>query len=530
MLKKIAVAAVVYAMLPLTATLGMAQENSQQKIMDAVMQVYADELRNNPNDYVALYSRANQYYINGDYDSALKDVNAALRVTTRDDMETLVDEYVLRAKIYNATNKPQLALADLREANKLNPSSDTVLTMLAAAYYDTGDYGNARACYLSLYRRNNINYVAILGLARSEVHLNNLGQAEEYANQAVELYPAQADVFIGRADVMQMLGKNRQAANDLIVAMSISNDATGALQALIKLSDCAYDDVVAALSAAIESVPSTGMFYYILASVQVGHSHYADGLLTLEKVMARGLYDYHGIYYDAAQAAYNLCRYDEALDYINKAIGMQGDIVYYYVMKSQILSAMNDVAAAYNAVKTGLSINAGDAGALYQKAILDIDAGEYRTALLSLNEIIMTSPSWSIGRYMRGWVQLNCMNDAEASKSDFNEVLLSGDGSMPIKGFALHQLGRDAEAAEWCKSITAGNMKAGGEAYYTAAVLMSQCGNAEAAIDYLGKALDAGYGSRYDIMVNEAPLKSLQSIRHLESFKALVASKQAVFE
>ena len=73
-------------------------------------------------------------------------------------------------------------------------------------------------------------------------------------------------------------------------------------------------------------------------------------------------------------------------------------------------------------------------------------------------------------------------------------------------------------------------MKAGGEAYYTAAVLMSQCGNAEAAIDYLGKALDAGYGSRYDIMVNEAPLKSLQSIRHLESFKALVASKQAVFE
>ena len=178
------------------ASVAVAQETSQQRIMDAVMQVYADELKKNPNDFAVLYSRANQYFVNGDYKSALDDVNAALRVTTRDDMDVLVDEYVLRSKIYNATGQPALALADLQEANRLNPSSSEVLTMLAEAYYKTEDYSNARNCYLSLYRRNNINYMAILGLARAEVKLNNAGRAEEYANQAVELYPAEKAVYM----------------------------------------------------------------------------------------------------------------------------------------------------------------------------------------------------------------------------------------------------------------------------------------------------------------------------------------------
>ena len=138
--------AVCVAILCVATPGAVAQETSQQRIMDAVMQVYADELKKNPNDFSVLYSRASQYFLNGAYNKALDDVNAALRVTTRDDMDVLVDEYVLRSKIYNATGKQPLALADLQEANKLNPSSSPVLTMLAEAYYANGDYANARNC------------------------------------------------------------------------------------------------------------------------------------------------------------------------------------------------------------------------------------------------------------------------------------------------------------------------------------------------------------------------------------------------
>ena len=37
------------------ASVAVAQETSQQRIMDAVMQVYADELKKNPNDFAVLY-------------------------------------------------------------------------------------------------------------------------------------------------------------------------------------------------------------------------------------------------------------------------------------------------------------------------------------------------------------------------------------------------------------------------------------------------------------------------------------------
>lgn len=507
-----------------------AQENSQQKIMDAVMQVYADELKKNPNDYAVLYSRAHQYFLNKDYQKALDDVNAALRVTTRDDMATLVDEYILRARIYNITGKYAQAVADLQEANKLDPSSGVVLSMLADAYYASEDYTNARNCYMSLYRRNNINYAAILGLARTEVKLNNIGQAEDYANRAVELYPAEDAVYIGRAEVMHMLGRNRQAAQDLIMALSISDGQSDAIPRLMRLSDVAYSDVVAELDATISSAPESGMFYYIKSSVQIGHFHYADGLRTLQEIISKKLYEYHGIYYDAAEAAYNLCRYDEAIRYVNTAIDMEGGMTRYYVLKSQILSAMDNVAEAYNAIKVGMMVDANDMELIYQKAMLDVDAGEYRTALQGLNELVMLNASWARARYMRGWLQKNCLNDANAAKNDFNEILLTGDGNELVRGFALHELGRDAEAAKWCEDIIESETKAGGAAYFTAAVLMAQCGNYDKSIDYLTKALTLGYGSRYDVMVNESPLKSLEPVRHLESFKEAVEARKSLFE
>ncbi len=507
-----------------------AQSSSQQKIMEAVMQVYDEELKKNPNDYAVLYSRANQYLLNGELQKALDDVNAALKVTTRDDMAMLVDEYLLRAKIYTAMGKPAESLADLQEANRLSPSSPNVLKMLAEAYYQTGDYANAKKCFLSLYRMNNIDYLAILGLARTEFKLNNLGQASDYANQAVNLYPAEPAVYVGRAEVLSMMDRKGEAAQDLILALSLDGENGMALRMLMQMSDVAYNEVLAALDASINKAPDVGMFYYIKASIQVEHNHYADALRSLEEIISRKLYDYHGIYFDAASSAYNICKYDDALKYVDTAISMRGDIAYYYVLKSQILSAMNRVDDAYVAIKTASIGAPEDRDVLYQKAMLDIDRGEYRDALQGLNVLLMTVPDDVKATYLRGWLKKNKLNDKDAAQSDFNSILMLGSGIESLRGFALHQLGRDAEAAKWCEDIVKDNFVAGGEAYFTAAVLMSQCGKAEVALDYLDKALANGYGSYYDVMINESPLTSLEDVRYMEQFKTIVAKYDSLFK
>ena len=45
----------------------------------AIMQAYADQMRENYKDYETLFRRANTYYANGDYLKAMDDLDSALK-------------------------------------------------------------------------------------------------------------------------------------------------------------------------------------------------------------------------------------------------------------------------------------------------------------------------------------------------------------------------------------------------------------------------------------------------------------------
>lgn len=292
----------------------------QKQVIDAVMNVYEEELAKNPEDYAVLYSRANQYFLMNDYNKALQDVNQALKCTTRKDKETLTDEYVLRAKIYNVVGNRKDELIDLQEAYRLNPQSEAIRMALADSYLANDDCEAAEKLYLQLYRANNLNYAVMAGLAKVEVKKRNFGSAAEYVDKAVKLFPAEAEVYINRADVLIMMEQYEPAAQDLISALSVSGDSGAALKRLTKLADTQYDAVIAALGNSIKKAPNVGMFYYIRSSIEMAHSRYSDALQDLEAIIKGKMYDYHSIYYDAAVCAYKLGRHDEALEYVNKAI------------------------------------------------------------------------------------------------------------------------------------------------------------------------------------------------------------------
>ena len=94
---------------------------TQQRINAAVMAVYNEELARNPYDYALLYSRANQYFLNGEYLKSLEDINNALTYIPKSDESTLFESYVLRAKIYIIRNEQEKAITDLKMANTIKP-------------------------------------------------------------------------------------------------------------------------------------------------------------------------------------------------------------------------------------------------------------------------------------------------------------------------------------------------------------------------------------------------------------------------
>ncbi len=313
--------------------------DKQKQVLDAVMNVYEQELSKNPEDYAVLYSRANQYFLMTDYNKALQDVNQALKYTTRKDKETLIDEYVLRAKIYNATGNRKDELTDLQEAYRLNPQSETIRMALADSYLANDDYDAAEKLYQQLYRANNLNYAVMAGLAKVEVKKRNFGSAAEYVDNAVKLFPAEAEVYINRADVLILMQQYEPAAQDLISALSVSGDTSEPLKRLTAMADTQYDAVVAALGNSIKKAPNVGMFYYIRSSIEMSHGRYADALTDLESIIDGHLYDYHSIYHDAAVCAYKLGKYDAALKYVNKAV-MINPTGEYNATKAQILEAI----------------------------------------------------------------------------------------------------------------------------------------------------------------------------------------------
>ncbi len=131
----------------------------------AVIEVYDKVLKANPTDYMTWFRRANEYYRHNEYVRALDDVNNALAYAPAGDTDLRFQAYMLRAGIYNQTNKPEQALADLNSAIALDGSSYAAIYQKANTEFELGNYGAARVDYTRLQRFNSRSTEALLGLA-----------------------------------------------------------------------------------------------------------------------------------------------------------------------------------------------------------------------------------------------------------------------------------------------------------------------------------------------------------------------------
>ena len=190
-----------------------AQSGIDNPITKAVLQVYEQQLRENPGDYITRLRRAYEYYQHDEYLRALDDVNQAIKATPASERDVLLQEYMLRAGIYNQTRKKEQALADLNAAYDIDPASMQVINERANTEFDLGMYGDAKADYQRLRRLNSRNSQALLGLARVAIKENNYGLANEYLEEAVNLDPNNAEIYVRRASVRKQMGDHNNAVD-----------------------------------------------------------------------------------------------------------------------------------------------------------------------------------------------------------------------------------------------------------------------------------------------------------------------------
>ncbi|MBR1543433.1 MAG: tetratricopeptide repeat protein [Muribaculaceae bacterium] len=515
----------------MSAQKAASDEELRKQIKDAVMKVYDEELDKSPNDYSLLFARANQHYYNGDMDKAMSDVNRVLELLPAKEKELNFDSRMLRARINDATGALDAEVADLKAAMELNPQSLACVDLLGKVAYKMNDLDAAEKNFQTILRDNQMNYDALYWMGKVEARRGNNDKAAEYVDRAVSLFPAESQVYLNRSDVLIMLNQPEPAAQDLISAISVGDDDGKALRALVEMSDTHYDDVMKTLDFSISKAPRVGMFHYIKASIAMGHFHYAQALSSFNSIISNRLYETSGIYQNAAKCQFELTQYAEALANVNKALAADENNWEGFLLKGKILMAQgaDSYADAQTAFNQAAMLNPESLQVMIAKAHLLLLQRKDDDAVKILNTAIMTNPESSEALLLRGWTNKYRLRKDDLAKRDFENVLLNGSDMHQLRGFALHEVGRDDEARQWAKDIIQAGILPGGEAYYYAAALLSDIGDSDAAYQYMESCLANGFGSLYEVKVNENPYVNLKLVRRHPYFNELVERFAANF-
>lgn len=518
----------------LAITLGMAAANADDRqtsdrINQAVMKVYNDQLAANPNDYNTLLMRANQNYFNGNIDASLSDVSRCIELAPEKEKDLRFDALLLRAKLHDIKGELNEELVDLTQASTLNPSSLACIDMRGKLAYQMGDFDTATNNFNAILRSNPRNYDAMHMLACVNAKKGKKDDALKWSNNALELFPAEAQVYINHGKVLEMLGEWKQAANAYLVAMASSDNTTKAVRHLFALAENHYTEVMDVLRSATDDNPRAPMYFLVRATVAMKFNHFGQAEKDLNSITINNLLENKTVYYNSATCELALTKYAEAEASATKAIALDATRDDYYIVKSRAQKAKgNNLPAAMSALNQANAAKPGSAAVALELARLMLEQNNDAQAIDQLNAAIAAEPHNAEALLLRA-VTYKRLGNNDAAKRDLDAMLSARATDIySLRGFALYESGRADEAAQWALDIVEKNPANGGEAYYYAALLHAVMGNKNQCRADLESALANGYGNLFELTVGSDPYLSIT--KHGVDVSDLLNNYQANFE
>ena len=502
-------------------------------LVKAMMEVYEEQLKENPRDYVTFQRRANDYFNYGEMDKALDDITNAIKYFPRKEKIDLSQAYLLRAKIYADRKEYRHAFTDLNSALNLNPSLSMALKDRADLLYKMELYEDSKKDYNTLLRMDARNQEAYMGLARIEAREGNMVRAKDMLSVAVNLSPSSPDIYVRRAEIYDNMGLDDDAIADLLYAIILDDSNTNATQAIIKYCNSNYEVTMNGLNQAIARNPGAGMLYYLRAVVEKNNNRYSLSAKDWNTIIEKKYFYYHTLFYNRSLCYFHLAGYQYALDDILSAITMDAGNPLYYLHKSAVLRAMGNYKEAVAAAQTALEQDSSSADAAIELSRGMSALKNYDEARMCLNEAIANNAEHALGYLMRGYLTETQFKDKKSANLDYERVVSLDVNPVSVrnyKGFALARLGRTDEAAAWIDAILANHISnPSGEDYYYAACLYAQLGETQLALEHLEEAFKLGYGDFYNVRENNDPVVSLAPIRKNPRFEEILLKYKNIF-
>lgn len=437
------------------------------------------------NDFLYLCRGMLRESYNSDYDAAIEDLTQAIELADKDNMWIVGRALDMRANCYYYCGEYHLAERDLMALllSEDEKNIERAACKLCDLYINTENYEKAA--------------MVANGLLEMECCYSKAYHTLAYTNFATD----NVQLGIRYAFAMSITDVDQEYSDDLRwMLWRDAEYARGMLQGFI--AGRLDNDIV--------------YKYFTLAHVLNDY----DTALSLIDVIEDD-YDKNQVLYWRATFSAKAGKYDDAIRYITELISNEDDaesILYlssercgYYRLAGRYEEAIKDAETLieqYPDYAYGYYI----CGWCYELM------GDDTTAMAYYDKGIEVNDNYAYIYLMRG-VQYLKVGDKERANADFNRVLELDtevkDGSA--RHYALHFLGRDAEAVEWMNQLISTAPYEFGM-YYDAACLYARMGQIYESLDNLRIALYLGYKAKAHIENDD----DLDPIRHTEAYKSLM--------
>jgi tetratricopeptide (TPR) repeat protein len=453
-----------------------------------------------------------------DYQAALKTFNECLRAGSQvGDGGAVVMAYSGRGRAFAGLKEYDAAQSDFKEVTSLVPNHGPTLIARGNVYMEQGDPEMAKADFEAVYKADQGNIEAQLGLGKALVALRRSDEAIKPLTSVIAADPNNAEALRTRAVGYAGVFKTKQAFDDVqkAIAADPADHESYSVLGQLHVRNEEYQPAIDALTKALENYkPKDGKEdepywegYIALANayIELGKTSKDEAASTAAYKAAIGIDDkvisltdsknpFHGqarafAFYNRGIAERQLGQYGTAIRSLTQAIELVPDLGDAYFRRGICFHLLNEHRMAITDFEYAAHMTDDDPRANLWVGMTYANMGEYHKALRAYGDAIAVSDRYTPAYINRGMAYL-ALGQYEKAANDFSEAirLEPTNGEYYYKrGRAYEQMGDNKRASEsYATAIEFDGKHA--EAYRHMGAAMQAQGRPELAAEYTKKA------------------------------------------
>lgn len=497
-------------------TFSLASAQQINPITQAVLDGYAQVLKENPKDYFTYFQRAAQYYNLSMYDNALTDIHKAIDYTPEKDKDMLFTEYSLLADINVELKQYEKALEASQKALSFNPDSYPENYKKGNILLHLGKGEEAYQTFSGMQRLKSRSQEAYFGMAKACLMTGRDKEAQALISEAEKADPSSPITYCRVGDLYREQGNNAEAAANYLSGFALAQGDGRPLESLIELGKKDFASVASAIDYALSRSDNQTPLYFIKGNIAYETGNYGDAYMAFKKLLEMPEGRAASVYSRLAEATLALDQLKEAEGYIDLALNIDSSTDNLLIKSKIDLASGANATAAMNATKV-LSADPNSTEAMEVLALANMGLKDYEKAVQNLGEAIMLDASDPYPLMLRAYIYNNFLKSSKLAVADYNRVARMETEGMPAQAYkalakTLNGKKMDGDAIIE-EAINANPDK---NTCFYAAIYYAQTGDLEKARNMRSRAIETGYTNLHNLNSDKTANLNIAPIRHLK--------------